>query len=84
MGTNQHSFLFQTAFGLLTLGVSQSGLMRMAQTLAAKNSRKLALLVGIDYYGEENSNLQGGVTDVERQQELLIYRFGFNPSDIVI
>lgn len=83
MEFNRRSFLYQTAFGLLTLGVSQSELMRMAQTLAATTPRKLALLVGIDHYGEENSNLQGCVTDVERQQELLIYRFGFNPSDIV-
>lgn len=83
MEFNRRSFLSQTAFGLLTLGVSQSELMRIAQTFAATTPRKLALLVGINNYGEENNNLKGCVTDVERQQELLIYRFGFNPSDIV-
>lgn len=83
MGTNRRSFLYQTAFGLLTLGISQTELIRTTQTLAAVTPRKLALLVGINDYGEGNSHLQGCLTDVERQQELLIYRFGFNPSDIV-
>lgn len=83
MGTNRRSFLYQTAFGVLTLGISQTELIRTTKSLAAVTPRKLALLVGINDYGEGNSHLQGCLTDVERQQELLVYRFGFNPSDIV-
>ncbi|GFE70030.1 caspase family protein [Chroococcus sp. FPU101] len=83
MSTNRRSFLSQTAFGLLTLGVSPSELIRTTHSLAAVTPRKLALLVGINDYGEGNSHLQGCLTDVERQQELLVYRFGFNLSDIV-
>lgn len=44
--------------------------------------RKLALLVGINQYPSEKQ-LQGSVTDVELQRELLIHRFGFSPQDIV-
>ncbi|GBF86611.1 peptidase [Aphanothece sacrum FPU3] len=52
------------------------------QILAAPTPRKLALLVGINEYGE-GLNLKGCLTDVERQRELLIYRFGFQPQDII-
>ncbi|MEQ8386208.1 MAG: caspase family protein [Coleofasciculus sp. A1-SPW-01] len=48
-------------------------------------TRKLALLVGINTY-PPNSNitpLNGCLTDVELQRNLLIYRFGFNPQDIL-
>ena len=54
---------------------------RYLQALAQPTARKLALLVGIDKY--PNSPLRGCVTDVELQRELLIYRFGFAPSDIL-
>ncbi|MEO0685481.1 MAG: caspase family protein, partial [Cyanobacteria bacterium J06649_11] len=46
--------------------------------------RKLALLVGINYLNNPNLNsLNGCVTDVDLQQELLIRRFGFKQSDIL-
>ncbi len=76
---------------LLTWGVSQTGLRwfdrspqweSYYQTLAAPTQRKLALLVGIDEYGDRLV-LKGCTTDVERQRELLLYRFGFGPSDIL-
>ncbi|MEN9226009.1 MAG: caspase family protein [Thermostichus sp. HHBFW_bins_43] len=54
---------------------------RYGQALAA-GSRKLALLIGINRYGE-GSLLQGCVTDVELQRELLLHRFGFAPADIL-
>lgn len=45
-------------------------------------SRKLALLVGINQYSEGDS-LKGCKTDVELQQNLLIHRLGFLPTDII-
>ncbi|MEP0856372.1 caspase family protein [Trichocoleus sp. DQ-U1] len=61
---------------------------RYYQALAQPSGRKLALLVGINQYprGTETRSLpslQGCVTDVELQRELLIHRFGFHPSDIL-
>ncbi|ACB54005.1 putative peptidase C14, caspase catalytic [Crocosphaera subtropica ATCC 51142] len=76
---------------LLTWGVAQESLTRLNptqqfqkyyQTLAEPTHRKLALLVGINDYGQ-GFNLKGCVTDVERQKDLLIHRFGFNPQDIL-
>lgn len=76
---------------LLTWGVSQGSLgwlnqpkklEKYYQTLAEPTHRKLALLVGINDYAER-FDLKGCLTDVERQRELLIYRFGFNPDDIL-
>ncbi|MGK7954941.1 MAG: caspase family protein, partial [Crocosphaera sp.] len=76
---------------LLTWGVAQESLkwlypnqqlQQYYQTLAEPTQRKLALLVGINDYGH-GFNLKGCVTDVERQKELLIHRFGFNPQDII-
>ena len=62
-------------------------------TLAATNSRKLAFLVGINQYSPLNTNntqsnspyldLQGCLTDVELQRELLIGRYGFQAADIL-
>lgn len=88
--------------GLLMLGVSPSALLRLPlfpsisgyqSALAATNSRKLALLVGINRYSSLNSNntngnspyldLQGCVTDVELQRELLMERYGFQATDIL-
>jgi hypothetical protein len=68
------------------LGVGKSGLanplfVQYQSQIPASNGRKLALLVGIDRYA---SPLAGCVTDVELQKELLIYRFGFQPADIVV
>jgi len=55
---------------------------RYGQALAA-TSRKLALLIGINRYPGEGSPLQGCVTDVELQRELLLYRFDFDPAGIL-
>ncbi len=52
------------------------------QVLAQNTSRKLALLVGINDYPSGIRPLQGCLTDIEMQRELLIHRFGFNPQDI--
>ncbi|NEQ99514.1 MAG: caspase family protein, partial [Cyanothece sp. SIO2G6] len=65
---------------------------RYQQVLATPTSRKLALLIGIDSYSENvfgaslqrGASLDGAVTDVELVKELLLARFGFNPSDILI
>lgn len=96
MGLDRRTFLQRAGLGLLTLGISQTGLSfltinsrikskinRYYQTLAAPTPRKLALLVGINEY-VEGEPLKGCITDVELQQELLIHRFGFQPEDIVI
>ncbi|GAP94759.1 caspase family protein [Leptolyngbya sp. NIES-2104] len=63
-------------------GANQLLLSRASQVLAEPTSRKLALLIGINQY--RNAGLNGCVTDIELQKELLIYRFGFQPSDIVV
>ena len=88
--------------GLLMWGASPSTLLGLPlfpsisgyqSTLAATNSRKLALLVGINQYSPLNTNntqsnfpyldLQGCLTDVELQRELLIERYGFQAADIL-
>jgi hypothetical protein len=82
-------FLQSTASLLATLGVSQLDLQtagdRYGRVLAQGTPRKLALLVGINEYPEtgEYSALQGCITDVELQRQLLINRFGFNPKNIL-
>ncbi|MER3432227.1 MAG: peptidase C14 [Leptolyngbya sp. ERB_1_1] len=63
-------------------GANQLPLNRAAQVLAQPTFRKLALLVGINQY--HNAGLNGCLTDIELQQKLLIHRFGFQPSDIVV
>jgi hypothetical protein len=55
---------------------------RYSQALAQPIPRKLALLVGINQY-PLSPDLNGCLTDVELQRELLIHRFGFQPSDII-
>ncbi|MGG6263597.1 caspase family protein [Leptolyngbya sp. AN03gr2] len=62
-------------------GANQLLLSRASQVLAEPTSRKLAFLVGINQY--HNASLSGCITDVELQKELLIHRFGFQPSDII-
>lgn len=82
-------FLQSTASLLATLGLSQLDIQtageRYARVLAQGIPRKLALLVGINAYPEtgDYSPLNGCVTDVELQRQLLIHRFGFNPNDIL-
>lgn len=74
---------------IATLGLSQWDIINKgnhyAQVLAQNTPRKLALLVGINKYPatKRYGNLQGCVTDVNLQQELLVHRFGFNPNDIL-
>jgi len=86
MGVTRRKFLQQAGLALAAWGVSEVGLWtlgdRYRQVLAAPTSRKLALLVGINQYGF-GSGLEGCVTDVELQRELLIHRFGFQPIDIL-
>jgi hypothetical protein len=62
------------------------------QALAQPTRRKLALLVGINQYPEEvcdfvpsrGSALNGCITDIELQKELLIHRFGFQSDDVLV
>ncbi|UBF28982.1 caspase family protein [Kovacikia minuta CCNUW1] len=86
---NRRHFLQFAGSTLASLGLSQLDVVhqgvRYAKVLAQGTPRKLALLVGINAYPESSqfSTLQGCVTDVELQRQLLIYRFGFNPADIL-
>jgi len=77
------------ASALTTLGLGQVDRQqqgsRYARTLAQSTPRKLALLIGINTYTNQRNipTLRGCVTDVELQRQLLIYRFAFNPHDIL-
>ena len=96
MNLTRRALLQQTSLALASVGLSQIGLSRLTrryqEVLATPTSRKLALLIGIDNYADEvcdfsnpkGTILQGAVTDVELHRELLISRFGFHPSDIVM
>ncbi|MEO1377188.1 MAG: caspase family protein, partial [Cyanobacteria bacterium J06635_10] len=79
-------FLQRIGSILAVLGVTESLWWtkgnRLQQALAGTTPRKLALLVGINQYPQMNA-LKGCLTDVELQRELLINRFGFQPSDIL-
>ena len=70
-----------------SLGISQLDLMhqanRYAQVLAQSTPRKLALLVGINGYEPAIGPLNGCITDVDMQRELLVHRFGFNRNDVL-
>ena len=72
------------ALGWNALQLTRAG-DRYARVLAQGTPRKLALLVGINAYPESSlfAPLYGCVTDVRLQRELLIHRFGFQPSDIL-
>ncbi|MGF1488040.1 MAG: caspase family protein [Prochloraceae cyanobacterium] len=91
----RRTFLQQTGLALLTLLASETGLLRWGKNssiapelknyqnaLAEPTNRKLALLVGINSYSR-NLQLAGSLTDVKLQKELLVNRFGFQPSDIL-
>ena len=79
-------FLQRIGSILAVVGVTESSWWTRAnslqQALADTNRRKLALLVGINQYPQIPA-LKGCLTDVELQRELLIHRFGFQPSDIL-
>jgi len=81
MGLDRRTFLQQAGLTLFTLGAAS--LNNYQQTLAQPTSRKLALLIGINNYAYQD-NLSGCLMDVELQRELLIHRFGFNKSDILV
>ena len=81
MGLDRRTFLQQAGLTLLTLGAAP--LNNYQQTLAQPTSRKLALLIGINRYAYQEP-LSGCLMDVELQRELLIHRFGFNQSDILV
>ncbi|QHG16673.1 caspase family protein [Nostoc sp. ATCC 53789] len=82
----RRTFLHKIGSILAVLGVTEAEWLtlgnRYYQALAQPNSRKLALLIGINQYSKI-SNLSGCLTDVELQRELLINRFGFQGSDIL-
>ncbi|MDJ0707660.1 MAG: caspase family protein [Leptolyngbyaceae cyanobacterium MO_188.B28] len=95
MRLGRRAFLQRTGLALAAFGVSEASFLSWAdhyhQALAQPTRRKLALLVGIDQYPDlvcdftagQGVALQGCVTDVALQQELLIHRFGFQPADIL-
>ena len=95
MGLNRRNFLQQAGLTLFTLGATDTGINILSrqdklptlikpylQSLAQTNNRKLALLVGINQYSASNY-LDGCLTDLELQRELLIHRFGFQPEDVL-
>jgi hypothetical protein len=95
MRVNRREFLQQFGGVLAALGLSEAGWMalldRSQQALAQPTRRKLALLIGINQYPEavcdfvspKGTALNGCLTDVELQRELLLHRFGFQPADIL-
>ena len=82
----RRDFLQRVGVTMTALGMSEAGLSltsdRYLQAVAQPTSRKLALLVGINQYPK--AALTGCLTDVELQRELLIHRFGFQPSDVLV
>lgn len=80
-------FLQFSGSALAALGLSQGQFSRQAtqygRVLAQDTPRKRALLIGINAYPEPTTSLYGCLSDVDLQRELLIHRFGFNPSDII-
>ena len=81
-------FLQGAGATLASIGLSQLDFFtqadRTAQALTQPTGRKLALLVGINNYGTSINSLRGCLTDVEMQYQLLRYRYGFQPSDILM
>ncbi|WP_414621541.1 caspase family protein [Calothrix sp. CCY 0018] len=71
-----------TAIGISQLDIIQQG-NKYTKALAQNKGRKLALLVGINNYSADIGALRGCVNDVLLQKQLLTYRFGFNPQDIL-
>lgn len=96
MGLTRRALIRRSSLLLGGLGAVEAGLTlltdRYAQVLAAPARRRLALLVGINQYPEAvcdfappkgGTALNGCITDVELQRELLIHRFGASPADIL-
>jgi hypothetical protein len=95
MGLNRRTFLQRAILALASLGIGETALSLLDeqslavpildsyfQALAQPGGRKLALLVGINQYPHSRA-LSGCLTDVELQRELLVHRFGFNPSNVL-
>ena len=82
----RRTFLHRIGSILAVLGVTEADFLTLGNryyyALAEPNQRKLALLIGINQY-PQIPTLSGCLTDVELQKELLIYRFGFQASDIL-
>ena len=83
-------FLQLAGSTLASLGWSQGNIVSLSSSynkvLAQNTSRKLALLIGINQYDLDFSGwipLQGCLTDVQLQRELLINCFGFQARDIL-
>ncbi|RQH26181.1 caspase family protein [Okeania hirsuta] len=85
MGLKRRKFLQRASLALGALGISEAWWWRLqsrySTALAQTTGRKLALLIGINEYPD--AALSGCVTDVEMQQELLVHKFGFLPTDIL-
>jgi hypothetical protein len=84
----RHFFQF-SASTLAMIGLSQFDFLNQAQRYdramaQGKAGRKLALLVGINLYPDGINSLEGCLTDVEMQYELLVHRYGFDPKDILV
>ncbi|MGL4502925.1 MAG: caspase family protein [Planktothrix sp.] len=87
MGLKRREFLQRAGLLLAALGINQRLYDHTNQALAQPAPRKLALLVGINQYRVGNrieEPLQGCLTDVELQRNLLLYKFGFQPDDILV
>ncbi|OIP68097.1 MAG: hypothetical protein AUK43_17185 [Oscillatoriales cyanobacterium CG2_30_40_61] len=87
MGLKRREFLQRAGLLLAALGINQRLYDHTNQALAQPARRKLALLVGINQYPTTNrieEPLQGCLTDVELQRNLLLYKFGFQPDDILV
>ncbi|WP_346289834.1 caspase family protein [Sphaerothrix gracilis] len=84
----RRQFLQFTGSALAAIGLNQLDVFyqgdRAARVLAQPAPRKLALLIGINQYQGGVKNLRGCLTDVQMQRQLLIHRFGFSPSDILM
>ncbi|MDJ0737770.1 MAG: caspase family protein [Nostocaceae cyanobacterium] len=82
----RRTFLQNFGSILAAMGIFEAGWLTLAnryyQALAEPSPRKLGLLIGINDY-RQSPALNGCLTDVELQRELLIHRFGFQSSDIV-
>ncbi len=86
---NRRHFLQVAGSTLASIGLSQLDLVRQGnhygRVLAqGRPGRKLALLVGINQYPDSVGSLNGCLTDIELQRELLVHRYGFHPRDILV
>lgn len=96
MTLGRRDFLQRLSAALAALGLTDTALANYSTTYQraiADSNRCLALLVGINLYPPDtweiaptvhkDSFLEGSLTDIELQRELLINRFGVIPRDIV-